>query len=74
MMTIADIYDALSALDRPYKKAVASELALDKTSRAQATASPAGNMHSLVTAIRKRKRNIPGPHQRTLAGCTNVGY
>jgi HD-GYP domain-containing protein (c-di-GMP phosphodiesterase class II) len=29
MMTIADIYDALSAADRPYKKAVASELALD---------------------------------------------
>jgi hypothetical protein len=24
--------------------------------------------------IRKRKRNMPGPHQRTLAGCTNVGY
>ena len=29
MMTIADIYDALSAADRPYKNAVASELALD---------------------------------------------
>lgn len=29
MMTIADIYDALSAADRPYKKAVPSELALD---------------------------------------------
>jgi HD-GYP domain-containing protein (c-di-GMP phosphodiesterase class II) len=29
MMTIADIYDALSAADRPYKKAVGSELALD---------------------------------------------
>jgi HD-GYP domain-containing protein (c-di-GMP phosphodiesterase class II) len=29
MMTIADIYDALSAADRPYKKAVASDLALD---------------------------------------------
>jgi HD-GYP domain-containing protein (c-di-GMP phosphodiesterase class II) len=29
MMTIADIYDALSAADRPYKEAVAPELALD---------------------------------------------
>jgi HD-GYP domain-containing protein (c-di-GMP phosphodiesterase class II) len=29
MMTIADIYDALSATDRPYKKAVPAELALD---------------------------------------------
>jgi HD-GYP domain-containing protein (c-di-GMP phosphodiesterase class II) len=29
MMTIADIYDALSATDRPYKKAVPSEHALD---------------------------------------------
>jgi HD-GYP domain-containing protein (c-di-GMP phosphodiesterase class II) len=28
-MTIADIYDALSAADRPYKEAVAPELALD---------------------------------------------
>ena len=24
--------------------------------------------------IRKRKGNIPGGHQRTLAGCANVGY
>ena len=29
MMTISDIYDALSATDRPYKKAVRSEQALD---------------------------------------------
>ncbi|HEX5580590.1 MAG TPA: HD domain-containing phosphohydrolase, partial [Gemmatimonadaceae bacterium] len=29
MMTIADIYDALTATDRPYKKAVAPERALD---------------------------------------------
>ena len=29
MMTISDIYDALSATDRPYKKAVPAELALD---------------------------------------------
>jgi HD-GYP domain-containing protein (c-di-GMP phosphodiesterase class II) len=29
MMTIADIYDALSATDRPYKKAVRSDQALD---------------------------------------------
>ncbi len=29
MMTIADIYDALVALDRPYKKAVSPETALD---------------------------------------------
>ena len=29
MMTISDIYDALSATDRPYKKAVPSETALD---------------------------------------------
>jgi HD-GYP domain-containing protein (c-di-GMP phosphodiesterase class II) len=29
MMTIADIYDALSATDRPYKKAVPWERALD---------------------------------------------
>jgi len=29
MMTISDIYDALCAADRPYKKAVASEHALD---------------------------------------------
>jgi HD-GYP domain-containing protein (c-di-GMP phosphodiesterase class II) len=29
MMTIADIYDALTAADRPYKKAIAHERALD---------------------------------------------
>ncbi|MBA3672599.1 MAG: GAF domain-containing protein [Gemmatimonadaceae bacterium] len=29
MMTIADIYDALTATDRPYKRAVATERALD---------------------------------------------
>ena len=29
MMTISDIYDALSASDRPYKKAVPTERALD---------------------------------------------
>ncbi|HNA78455.1 MAG TPA: HD family phosphohydrolase, partial [Turneriella sp.] len=29
MMTIADIYDALTAWDRPYKKAIPPEKALD---------------------------------------------
>ncbi len=29
MMTIADIYDALRAVDRPYKKAVSVERALE---------------------------------------------
>ena len=29
MMTISDIYDALTASDRPYKKAVPRERALD---------------------------------------------
>jgi HD-GYP domain-containing protein (c-di-GMP phosphodiesterase class II) len=29
MMTIADIYDALTATDRPYKRAVPTERALD---------------------------------------------
>ncbi len=29
MMTIADIYDALTATDRPYKRAVSAERALD---------------------------------------------
>jgi len=29
MMTIADIYDALTATDRPYKRAVSAEQALD---------------------------------------------
>lgn len=29
MMTVCDIYDALSAADRPYKKAVSTEMALD---------------------------------------------
>jgi HD-GYP domain-containing protein (c-di-GMP phosphodiesterase class II) len=29
MMTIADIYDALTATDRPYKKAIRPEDALD---------------------------------------------
>jgi len=29
MMTIADIYDALTATDRPYKKAMRVEQALD---------------------------------------------
>jgi HD-GYP domain-containing protein (c-di-GMP phosphodiesterase class II) len=29
MMTVADIYDALTAADRPYKRAVAFERALD---------------------------------------------
>jgi HD-GYP domain-containing protein (c-di-GMP phosphodiesterase class II) len=29
MMTISDIYDALTASDRPYKKAIPTEKALD---------------------------------------------
>ncbi|MCU0661045.1 MAG: HD domain-containing protein, partial [Myxococcota bacterium] len=29
IMTVADIYDALTAADRPYKKAVSAERALD---------------------------------------------
>jgi HD-GYP domain-containing protein (c-di-GMP phosphodiesterase class II) len=29
MMTIADIYDALTASDRPYKRALPAEAALD---------------------------------------------
>jgi HD-GYP domain-containing protein (c-di-GMP phosphodiesterase class II) len=29
MMTISDIYDALTATDRPYKRAVPTERALD---------------------------------------------
>jgi HD-GYP domain-containing protein (c-di-GMP phosphodiesterase class II) len=29
MMTISDIYDALTAQDRPYKRAVSSERAID---------------------------------------------
>jgi HD-GYP domain-containing protein (c-di-GMP phosphodiesterase class II) len=33
MLTIADIYDALTASDRPYKKAVPTEKALDILTR-----------------------------------------
>ena len=33
MMTIADIYDALTSMDRPYKRAVTQERALDILSR-----------------------------------------
>ncbi len=29
MMTVSDIYDALTANDRPYKKAISTERALD---------------------------------------------
>ncbi|HEX2439004.1 MAG TPA: HD domain-containing phosphohydrolase [Methylomirabilota bacterium] len=35
MMTIADIYDALTATDRPYKKAIRAEEALDTLRREQ---------------------------------------
>jgi HD domain-containing protein len=68
MMTIADIYDALTAGDRPYKKAVRAEEALDTLRHEQRAG--ALDPHLLELFIdarvfertdRRRRRAVPAP-------------
>ena len=52
MMTIADIYDALTATDRPYKKAVRIEEALDTLRREQRAGALDGDLLDLFIDAR----------------------
>jgi len=52
MMTIADIYDALTATDRPYKKAVRVEEALDTLREEQRTGALDGALLDLFIEAR----------------------
>ncbi|MEA3246558.1 MAG: HD domain-containing phosphohydrolase, partial [Gemmatimonadota bacterium] len=70
MMTISDIYDALTATDRPYKRAVPVERALDILSdeakegaidRALLDAFIAANVFALVTPTTGKFRVVTAP-------------
>ena len=52
MMTIADIYDALTATDRPYKKAVRVEEALDTLREEQRAGALDGSLLDLFIDAR----------------------
>ena len=57
MMTIADIYDALTATDRPYKKAIRVEEALDTLRDEQRTGALDGALLDLFIDARVFERN-----------------
>jgi HD-GYP domain-containing protein (c-di-GMP phosphodiesterase class II) len=63
MMTIADIYDALTAADRPYKKAVPYELALDILQAERRAGAIDGDLLDLFVAARVFERTLPR-HQK----------
>jgi HD-GYP domain-containing protein (c-di-GMP phosphodiesterase class II) len=56
MMTIADIYDALTATDRPYKKAIRVEEALDTLRHEQRTGALDGALLDLFIDARVFER------------------
>ena len=56
MMTIADIYDALTATDRPYKKAVGVEEALDTLRHEQRSGALDGDLLDLFIDARVFER------------------
>jgi HD domain len=63
MMTIADIYDALTAADRPYKKAVPYELALDVLDSERRVGAIDGDLLNLFVAARVFERTLPREQQ-----------
>jgi HD-GYP domain-containing protein (c-di-GMP phosphodiesterase class II) len=60
MMAIADIYDALTASDRPYKKALQPEQALDVLDRDRRAGGLDGALLDLFVAARVFERTAPG--------------
>ena len=60
MMTIADVYDALTATDRPYKKAVRVEEALAVLEQEREAGAIDGALLDLFVAARVWER-VPGP-------------
>jgi HD-GYP domain-containing protein (c-di-GMP phosphodiesterase class II) len=63
MMTIADIYDALTAADRPYKKAVPYEMALDILEAERRAGAVDGELLDLFVAARVFERTLPGQQE-----------
>jgi len=59
MMTIADIFDALTAGDRPYKKAVPVALALDILEAERRAGALDGDLVDLFVAARVFERTLP---------------
>jgi HD-GYP domain-containing protein (c-di-GMP phosphodiesterase class II) len=59
MMTIADIYDALTAADRPYKKAVPYEMALDILEAERRAGAVDGDLLDLFVSARVFERTLP---------------
>jgi len=60
MMTIADIYDALTATDRPYKKAVRVEEALDVLDTERRSGAIDGDLLDLFISARVYERTATG--------------
>src|SRR5512144_583409 len=59
MMTISDIFDALTSRDRPYKPAVPVERALDILGHERRAGALDGELLALFIAVRSRKRGDP---------------
>jgi HD-GYP domain-containing protein (c-di-GMP phosphodiesterase class II) len=59
MMTIADIYDALVAWDRPYKKSVPVERALDILGDEAAHGKLDGDLLSLFIEAKVYEKTLP---------------
>jgi HD-GYP domain-containing protein (c-di-GMP phosphodiesterase class II) len=59
MMTIADIYDALTASDRPYKAAVPVDKALDILQAERRAGALDGDLLDLFLAARVYERTLP---------------
>lgn len=63
IMTIADIYDALTAADRPYKKAVPAEMALDILDAERRVGAIDGDLLDVFIAAKVYRRTLPGHQQ-----------
>jgi HD-GYP domain-containing protein (c-di-GMP phosphodiesterase class II) len=59
MMTISDIFDALTSRDRPYKPAVPVERALDILGQERQAGALDGELLSLFIAVRPWERADP---------------
>ena len=68
MMTIADIYDALTASDRPYKKAVPVERALDILDFGVKDQHLDADLVRIFKEARVWERCEPGPASRVWRG------
>jgi 3',5'-cyclic-nucleotide phosphodiesterase len=59
MMTISDIFDALTSRDRPYKPAVPVEGALDILGQERRAGAVDGNLLQIFVAVRPWERRPP---------------